>query len=141
MEPKTHHLKGSIKRDPFVKNLFERLPEEMHASFTDEQLIHLKIALGARSWGDHKIDFRGTVKFLRWRYYYVFLAGRNRRDLSRRERAISRLIQAGLVSLFLCFSTGLGLLILYLLKSAAGIDLFPGFSLGIWDWFKTSFLN
>jgi hypothetical protein len=28
--------------------------------------------------------------------------------------------------------------ILYLLKSALGINLFPGFSLGLWDWFKQS---
>lgn len=141
MEPKTSTNRGSIKQDPFVRNLLERLPEDLHDSFSEEQLIHLKVALGARSWGDHKVDFRGTIKFLRWRYYYVFLAGRNRRDQTSRGRNISRLIQAALLSLFLCFSAGLGLLILYLLKSAAGIDLLPGFSFGIWGWFKTSFLG
>ena len=39
------------------------------------------------------------------------------------------------------FSTLLGLLILYLVKSALGIDLVPGFSLGTWGWFKGEFLN
>jgi hypothetical protein len=34
------------------------------------------------------------------------------------------------------FSTLLRLLALYLAKSAAGIDLIPGFSLGIWTWFN-----
>lgn len=141
MEPKSNIVKGSIKQDPFVQNLLERIPEDLHDSFTDEQLIHLKVALGARSWGNHKIDLRGTVKLLRWRYYYVFLAGRNRRELSSRERNISRLLQAGIFSLFLCFCTGLGILILYLLKSAAGIDLIPGFSFGVWGWFKSLWLN
>ncbi|MAF88801.1 MAG: 3-phosphoshikimate 1-carboxyvinyltransferase, partial [Pseudomonas sp.] len=28
--------------------------------------------------------------------------------------------------------------ILYVLKSALGINLFPGFSLGLWDWLKES---
>ena len=35
---------------------------------------------------------------------------------------------------FLALCTLLGLLALYIAKSAAGIDLFPGFSLGIWGW-------
>ncbi|MCE2573023.1 3-phosphoshikimate 1-carboxyvinyltransferase [Motilimonas eburnea] len=141
MEPTPSKPKGSIKQDPFVQNLLERIPEDLHDSFSDEQLIHLKVALGARSWGNHAIDLRGTVKLLRWRYYYVFLAGRNRRELSRRERNISRLIQAMILSVFLCFSTALGLLILYLLKSAAGIDLIPGFSFGVWGWFQETWLN
>lgn len=38
------------------------------------------------------------------------------------------------------FSVLTGLLLLYLLKSALGIDLVPGFSLGIWGWFKDVFL-
>jgi hypothetical protein len=30
-----------------------------------------------------------------------------------------------------------GLLLLYLVKSALGIDLFDGYSFGIWHWFKS----
>jgi hypothetical protein len=66
--------------------------------------------------------------------------GRNQRSLSRRERRISLMIKTFCLFLFLAFSTLMGLLVLYLAKSAAGIDLFPGFSLGIWGWFKETFL-
>lgn len=32
-----------------------------------------------------------------------------------------------------------GLLLLYLLKSALGIDIFPDYSFGVWTWFKGLF--
>ena len=131
-----------IANQPAIKKLLSRMPEEVASSFTDEQLTHLLTAVGSRSWGKHKVDFRGTFKlpFYQWRYYYVLLAGRNYRELSRQERRMSIVITAIVSSLFLLFSAGLGLLVLYLIKSALGIDLFPGFSLGIWGWFKETFL-
>ena len=138
-------LKASNQRiteQPAIKKLLSRMPEEVASSFTDEQLTHLLTAVGSRGWGKHKVDFRGTFKlpFYQWRYYYVILAGRNYRELSRQERHMSLFITAVASSLFLIFSAGLGLLVLYLIKSALGIDLFPGFSLGIWGWFKETFL-
>jgi len=118
------------------------MPTEVANSFTDEQLTHLLTAVGTRSWGKHKVDVRGTFKlpFYQWRYYYVLLAGKNYRELSRQEKRMSMLITTIVSSIFLMFSAGLGLLVLYLVKSALGIDLFPGFSLGIWGWFKETFL-
>ena len=138
-------LKASNQRiteQPAIKKLLSRMPEEVANSFTDEQLTHLLTAVGSRGWGKHKVDFRGTFKlpFYQWRYYYVILAGRNYRELSRQEKRTSLLITAILSSVFIFFSVSLGLLVLYLIKSALGIDLFPGFSLGIWGWFKGTFL-
>nr|WP_232349049.1 3-phosphoshikimate 1-carboxyvinyltransferase [Neptunomonas qingdaonensis] len=112
----------------------------MKESFTQEQLAALKIAFGARKWGQHPVDLRGTLKFWRWRYYFVFLAGRNKRDLSRREQDLSRIATAFAVASFLLFATIVGLIVLYLIKSALGIDIFPNYSLGLWGWFKTQFL-
>ena len=130
-----------ISNQPAIKNLLSRMPEEVANSFTEEQLSHLLTAVGSRSWGKHKVDFRGTFKlpFYQWRFYYVFLAGKNYRELSRKEKRISLLITTIVTSVFLIFSATLGLLVLYLIKSALGIDLFPGFSLGIWGWFKELF--
>ncbi|WP_245601072.1 3-phosphoshikimate 1-carboxyvinyltransferase [Marinobacterium jannaschii] len=128
------------QRDWFEKGLIERLPEELRDSFSEEQLAALKVAFGARKWGKHPVDLRGTLNIWRWRYYYVFLLGRNRRELSRAEKRAAALAHASILALFLSFSTALGLLVLYLIKSAMGIDLFPGFSLGIWGWFKGNFL-
>mgnify|MGYP003636790323 FL=1 len=132
----------SISNQPAIKKLLSRMPEDIAESFTDEQLTHLLTAVGSRSWGKHKVDLRGTFKlpFYRWRYYYVVLAGRNHRELTRKERRISIIITTVVSSLFLMFSAALGLLVLYLVKSALGIDLFPNFSLGIWGWFKGTFL-
>tara|TARA_R110000744_G_scaffold257842_2_gene373215 strand:- start:6344 stop:6766 length:423 start_codon:yes stop_codon:yes gene_type:complete len=132
----------SISNQPAIKKLLSRMPQDIAESFTDEQLTHLLTAVGSRSWGKHKVDLRGTFKlpFYRWRYYYVVLAGRNHRELTRKERRISIIITTVVSSLFLMFSAALGLLVLYLVKSALGIDLFPNFSLGIWGWFKGTFL-
>ncbi|MCG6508060.1 hypothetical protein K6U15_15045, partial [Vibrio parahaemolyticus] len=44
---------------------------------------------------------------------------------------VTSAILVGLLALL-----GLSFLALYLLKSAMGIDIFPNYSLGIWDWFK-----
>ena len=41
-----------------------------------------------------------------------------------------------MLALFVTFCTLFGLLVLYLIKSALGINLFEDFSLGIWSWFK-----
>ncbi|BBB25465.1 hypothetical protein [Amphritea japonica] len=127
-------------KDWFEEGLFKRLPEDVRGSFSQEQLAALKVAFGARKWGKHPVDIRGTLKIWTWRYYFVILLGRNRRELSRAEQKTAAFMQAFFLMLFLTFSTLLGLLVLYLIKSAAGIDLFPGFSLGIWGWFKTNIL-
>jgi hypothetical protein len=128
----------SIKSDPAIKNLLARMPQHIANSFNDEQLTHLMTAVGSRSWGEHAIDKRGTfnIPFYKWRFYYVLLIGRNSRSLSRKEKQLSVLSTALFSTVFILFSACLGLLVLYLIKSALGIDLFPGFSLGIWSWFK-----
>lgn len=84
----------------------------------------------------HPVDLRGTVGIWRWRYSFVVLAGRQRRRLSRLEYEISRWVAASAVGISLFVSILTGLLVLYLLKSALGIDILPNTSLGIWDWFK-----
>jgi hypothetical protein len=130
-----------IRSDATVHRLLERMPESVRDSFNDEQLMHIRNAIGARNWGNHSIDKRGVLALpmFSWRYYYVFLAGRNRRNLNSTEKNISRwlgsLLLASVTALVILFI----LLVLYLLKSAAGVDLFPGFSLGIWTWFKSVF--
>lgn len=128
-------IPDDIRHDPAMIKLLERMPPEIRDSFTEPQLAELRVALGARQWGKHKVDVRGTLGLGRWRYYYVFVAGRNLRD-GVRQGQLGLLMQAVVLSVLLIASALLGLLLLYLLKSALGIDLFDGFSLGIWHWFK-----
>lgn len=130
---------SNLQQDPAIRNLLERMPKNIQTTFTDEQLAHLKIAIGARQWGNHAVDCRGVVKLFKYRYYYVFLAGRNRRELSLKEQKFARLAQAVIISSAVSFVTLLILLVLYLIKSALGIDMFEGYSFGIWRWFKGLF--
>ncbi|WP_111977076.1 3-phosphoshikimate 1-carboxyvinyltransferase [Algibacillus agarilyticus] len=130
-----------VKDDPVIKRLLERMPNEVADRFDEEQLAHIRNAIGAREWGRHALDLRGTVKFYKWRYYYVILAGRNRRDLTDKEKRVARIINACLITGVITLSTLLGLFVLYLIKSALGINLFEGYSLGIWNWFKANILQ
>lgn len=127
-----------IRQEVAIQKLLDRMPQHVAKSFSDAQLLHLKVALGARKWGQHKVDIRGSFKvpFIPKQVYYVFLMGRNYRTLSRQEKRISALALTFITSLWLCFCILFGLLVLYLVKSALGINLFEGFSLGIWGWFK-----
>jgi hypothetical protein len=136
----SREAKPELRNEPFVRNLLEKLPAGARETFSDEQLLALKVALGGRAWGVHAVDLRWTLRFWRSHYYFVLLAGRNRRELSRREREVARIALALVLAIFLATSVALGLLVLYLLKSAMGVDIFPGFSLGVWGWFKESFL-
>jgi hypothetical protein len=130
-----------IRQDPVILKLLSKLPSSQHASFSDDQLLTLKAALSGRSWGVHAVDLRWRLGFWRFNYYFVFLAGRDQRELTRREQELAILAKALLLAGFTTFSILLGLLVLYLLKSAMGIDIFPGFSLGIWGWFKGHVLS
>lgn len=125
-----------VEHDPFINGLKQRLPEELRESFTEEQLRGLRSAFATRSWARHKLDLRGTFNIWRTQYYFVLVGGRNKRDLSRGQRRLSLAAKAGAITVFLLFSLLLGLVTLYVLKSALGINLLPNHSLGLWDWFK-----
>jgi hypothetical protein len=96
------------------------------------------VAIGSGQYRKHKIDIRGTipVPFYPSRIYFVLLMGRNIRNLSRQEKSIAITSILLLTVIFLVFSTSLGLMILYVFKSALGINLLEGYSLGLWDWLK-----
>ena len=130
-----------IHQDPVITRLLEKMPKKVANSFDEEQLSHLRNAIGTSEWGKHKVDVRGTVKFFKWRYYYVVLAGRNRRTLSEKELRVAMYLNAFLLTSFITFSILLGLIVLYLVKSALGINLIEGWSLGLWTWFKANVLG
>jgi hypothetical protein len=120
-------------------SLLSRLPVETAAVFTDIQLSHLKVAIGSGQYRKHKVDMRGTIPlpFFPSRIYFVLLMGRNVRSLSRQEKSIAVTTMLLLTVIFLVFSSALGLVIIYVLKSALGINLLEGYSLGLWDWIKS----
>jgi len=128
---------SSLRNDPLVRELLERMPEAERDSFSDRQLQALKSAIGSRRlWTRHAVDLRGGFSFWTWRYYFVILGGRERRRLTRKDVLMMRSVTALVASVFFLFSLLFGLLILYLLKSALGINLLEGYSFGIWQWFN-----
>ncbi len=130
---------SSIRNDHAVRSLLNRIPKNIQDTFTEEQLAHLKVAIGARQWGKHTVDCRGVIKFFKYRYYFVVLAGRNRRELSEKEKKIAAVSQAITVSLLSFIVISILLLVVYLVKSALGIDIFSDYSFGMWSWFKELF--
>lgn len=132
---------NAIRQDPLIEKVLTRSPSHIADSFSNEQLHAIKQALGPNTWGGHFLDSRGTFKFpfIKWRFYYVLLLGKNKRAYTRREKNLSMLMMFASICAFVLFSLIIGLLMLYLIKSALRIDLFPETSLGIWDSFKILF--
>ncbi len=130
-----------LKRDAELNLFLRRMPETVRDSFSNEQLNGIKSALSRQRQGNHRVDIHHTISFFRYHYYYVFIAGRDQRELTRREEHISLLMKTAFTAIFLSFCALLGILVLYLIKSAMGINIFPNYSFGIWDWFKGTFLN
>jgi|TARA_B110000091_G_scaffold211996_1_gene257725 hypothetical protein len=119
-------------------NFLSRLPKITAAKFTDNQLQHIKVAIGGAKIRKHKVDVRATIPipFTEYRIYYVLLMGLNLRSINRREKSIALVILFIIFSLFVLLGSLCGLVIIYLIKSALGIDLLEGFSLGLWGWFN-----
>ena len=67
--------------DRFERAFNARIPRNVAASFTAEQLAAVKTAFGGERWDGHPLDIRGSVPLLRW--YFVFIAGSDRRHKSR----------------------------------------------------------
>lgn len=129
------------KENIVFENLLSGIDEETKKSFTPKQLKALKKSIKKRAWRTHAVDFRPTLAlpFTPWSFYAVFLLGINRRAITTSERFIA----TGLL-LFILFVMGLSFiaivfLLLYLVKSWLGIDIFSNNSLGIWDEFKNLF--
>ncbi|MDO6567488.1 3-phosphoshikimate 1-carboxyvinyltransferase [Alteromonas sp. 1_MG-2023] len=126
-----------IQEEPNIKHMLERMPKHVVNSFSEEQLTHINKALAGRRWGKHKLDLRGTLGIGRSRFYFVLLGGKDKRDPSRIESKIGQLTLAAGFTFFIIFSLAVGMVLLYILKSWLGINLFEDFSLGLWDWLKS----
>ena len=49
-----YHIKHTIRDEAAIKNLLQRLPDDVAATFTDNQLAALHVALSGRTWGKHR---------------------------------------------------------------------------------------
>jgi hypothetical protein len=127
--------------DPVLARLLDSMEPSVAESFTEEQLSALRRVVQVRGWHGHSVDFRPTLIFpvLPWSFYMVLLFGRNRRALSSSEQFVAGIMFLVLLSLMGLTAIGFVFIVLYLIKSALGIDLFADESLGIWEEFKRLF--
>lgn len=122
--------------DAFFERLFTMLPEDVARSLNDAQLEAIACAFGARRWRDHAVDLRGLLPLFGRSYYFVLLAGAERRSRERRlrDRLLHPLISLGNGIFAAVFFAGIlfsALVSLYILKSILGINLLPDISLGV----------
>lgn len=124
-----------------VNQLLSGMEKSVADSFTEEQRKALQKSITNQDWHQHNIDFRPTLAlpFLPWSFYLVFLVGINRRGLLPAERFIAFTMLLFIIFIIGLLIIGCAFVLIYLLKSLLGIDLFPNESLGIWDQFKSYF--
>jgi len=124
-----------------VNQLLNGMDKSVADSFTYRQRKALQKNINAQDWRKHHVDFRPTLAlpFLPWSFYVVFLVGVNRRGLKPAERFIAFTMFLSAVFLTGLLVIGCVFVLIYLLKSWLGIDLFPNESLGIWGEFKNYF--
>ena len=124
-----------------VTQLLSGMDESIAKSFTYKQRKALQKSISTQDWRKHDVDLRPTLAlpFLPWSFYIVFLVGVNRRGLLPAERFVAFAMFLLFIFFMGLFIMGCAFVLIYLLKSWLGIDLFPNESLGIWDKFKGYF--
>ena len=142
--PRTPAAPPPRSDDEFIRRFRAKLPDDVAESFDDKQLEAIATVFGARRWREHAIDLRLLIPFFGRSLYFVALAGGERRTGSRRlrDRLLHPIATAGNAALASVFFTGILfslLAVLYVLKSALGIDLLPGTSLGLMSAIKEEF--
>ncbi|MCP5179725.1 MAG: 3-phosphoshikimate 1-carboxyvinyltransferase [Pseudomonadales bacterium] len=115
-----------------IRDLLRRMPADVARTFTTTQLEAMHDAIATRKWGRHPLDIRGSVPFGAHRYFFAILAGRNRRDMSQREKLVDNLFAIAFFLAFVGFCMVTGFVTLYLIKSAVGIDIFDNWHFGLW---------
>jgi len=117
-------------QDTFTDHVFRRMDPEVRDGLTPRQRDAITEALRKSGPRDHAVDLRFTLNLFFVRIYVVLLSGRDLRRTSIEETARAQAsARKALQSLFLLAAYALPImlvlaLLLYLLKSMLGINLF-----------------
>jgi hypothetical protein len=124
-----------LNLDPYTHAILRKIGPEVFADFTPEQQQKLIVSISACSPSKkHPLDVRGVISIFFVRYYFVILAGRDRRKNTlrienSRRRKINQAASFIASGLFLLLVSVLLLVILfailYWIKCEAGINIFP----------------
>jgi hypothetical protein len=129
-------MKRTILEDPtldaFARDVLHKLDPEVFTSLSPRQYAAVRDTLvRASPIRRHPVDLRGVIRLGVVRYYFVFLAGRDRRHDTRQEerkvrRRVSSVLGAVVLgSILLVPTLSAILLVTYAVKSFLGIDLDP----------------
>ena len=117
---------------PFTRTVLEKIEPDVMASLTEHQFRAIREAIDqSRPLSRHSVDLRGVLPLLFARYYFVFLAGRDRRDGARaEERQIKQRLASAFGALALGAAVAIPILVLlllvgYAIKAFLGIDVQP----------------
>mgnify|MGYP001815677861 CR=1 FL=1 len=122
----------TVEPNSLLDRLFAHTPQGFSATFTDEQIAGLNAALVDADTRYHAIDYRTSISFFGIPFYITFLMGRERRSRERLamegQTEVHRVALAHVIlTLVIALSfLAAGVCVLYLIKSAMGIDLFDG---------------
>ncbi len=112
-------VKNLVRDDPFIVGMLKRMPPPVAESFTDDQLLEIKKSVGDRKWAAHSIDIRRTLKLLKWKYYFVFIAGRERRGNEVERMRAWTWVNAFFIALFMLGVLAIGIFLVYKLNTMA----------------------
>jgi hypothetical protein len=79
--------------DPFLQQMFARMSPGASFLFSPAQIDEIKKAFAARSLTSHAVDMRYSIGLFGKSYYFVFLAGRERRTAPRGHINVTKLSQ------------------------------------------------
>lgn len=130
-----------LRDEPLVRELLAKLPAQGRDSLTDNQIRTLLVALHGQPDGNRDSDSGSNEYF--WRTYdeMVTLNGGLKNASAKGGSALAFLSRMAVMTGLLGALLVSLVVALYLVKSALGIDLLPGYSFGFWDWFKDAVLQ
>lgn len=125
-------LPHDVEPNSLLVRLFASAEPDFAKSFTNEQIAGLNAALVNADTRFHAVDFRTSISFFGVPFYITLLMGRERRSRERlAQEGQTQVHKIAIAHIVLALVMGLSCLaaiacLLYLLKSAVGIDLFDG---------------
>ncbi|NER78321.1 MAG: hypothetical protein F6K42_01845 [Leptolyngbya sp. SIO1D8] len=136
---KLSSLRIMSQASPFTKDValerfLKNLPEDVANSFTLEQLKAMQVALQSTQWRRHPIDIRLSIPLLWKRFYFVLVAGPERRSKQRLKSdqirnpvwtPVNLLFATGLIGLGILAALGLFQLKSISLDTLTGIETHP----------------
>jgi len=79
--------------DPFLQQMFARMSPGAKFLFTPAQIDEIKKAFSARSHKCHALDLRHSISLFGKSYYFVVLAGQERRCVPRTDWNVTKVSQ------------------------------------------------